>query len=167
MAGFTQANIDIKELAKNLGMDVPTVYDAVVKSRRGGWMRVWGFVDKGNLAEVRLTASIRKKDGSGFDETFSNGHVAFFGSAYEKVKQLTIDEHRGTGIMVLDCDAKRKWDAAKQKEYINWYVYDIDVPDKQQPVQQQQAAQQPQQRQQTVRRPALAPVDDFDDELPF
>lgn len=125
--GFSCAAYNVKKIANNLNLDEGTVFDAMRRSRYGGYAKVWEFNDKGNFGNGRVSVAARKDSKDANSELvtqFQDGFVCFSGKAYDRIKSLTIPKE-GLSIVILSCDVRtvKKGD----KMYTNFYIFDFDV----------------------------------------
>ncbi len=90
--------------------------------KNGAYAKCWSFEQTSpKVTKVRL--SVSRKTDSGYESDFS-GFVSFIGSANDKVKKLW----EGARIRLDECDVSTRYDKAKNKEYINYKVFDFSIP---------------------------------------
>lgn len=100
----------------------------------GGYARIWGVEDKGNYSTAELSTSKKKEDGS-YETDFQNKFVRLVGTAHQIARGLTTP----CNIQIKNCDVTRWWSKEKEKEYINFVIFDFDVMDTGQPAKSTQA----------------------------
>ena len=162
--GFSSAAYNVKKVAQNLGLDEGTVFDAMRRSRYGGYAKLWEFQDKGNFGSGRVSVASRKdpKDAnSEFVTQFQDGFVTFSGKAYERVKNLTIPQE-GLSIVILNCDVRTS--QTNGRWYTNYYIFDFDVyePSRNGGTSSGRASSAP-----ARKAPPQPPIIEDDDSLPF
>lgn len=114
----------------------------------GGFARVWKVEDKGKYSVVQLSTSNRKEDGS-YETDFQNNFVRFVGKAHTMAQGITDP----VNIQIKNCDVTRYWSKEKEKEYINFVVFDFDFWEA---------------NKKSGPKPKLDPIsEDVDDEMPF
>lgn len=120
----------------------------------GGYARVWQVEDKGKYSVVQLSTSNKKQDGT-YETDFQNNFVRFVGKAHTMAQGITDP----VSIQIKNCDVTRYWSKEKEKEYINFVVFDFDFMDG------------PAKKSTTKKaspETSFDPIDeDIDDEMPF
>lgn len=94
--------------------------------RQNGFCSVWSTeVSKsGNTTRVRLSSSRKNKMTDQYEQDFS-GFCTFIGKAHEMAKNLQPKDR----IKILECDVGTSYDKEKQKEYVNYKVFDFEMAD--------------------------------------
>ena len=94
--------------------------------RQNGFCSVWSTeVSKsGNTTRVRLSSSRKNKMTDQYEQDFS-GFCTFIGKAHEMAKNLKPKDR----IKILECDVGTSYDKEKQKEYVNYKVFDFEMAD--------------------------------------
>lgn len=118
----------------------------------GAYCSVWSVEPgKGNFSKVRLSISRKNKDGQ-FEQDFS-GYCTFIAQAHAKASSLKERDR----IKLGDIDVSTTYDKEKQKEYVNFKVFNFEM------------ANFPNDNAQPAAPVAAdTPVDgDADDEIPF
>lgn len=125
----------------------------------GGYARIWKVEDKGKYCDVQLSTSKKNKDG-GYDTDFQNNFVRFVGRAYEMAKGIT----DACNIQIKSCEVTRFWSKQKEKEYINFTVFDFDFTDGNSGGSRPAPAKA---KTPTGNEPFMSTPDDADEEMPF
>lgn len=160
--GFSSANIYVKGLANDLGIDENKLSALIAKNRSGGFARIWNVTDRGNFSTVELSTSVKKTDESGkvhYDTDMANKFVTFSGQAHEALKGVEIPEN-GLTVRLLSTSVKTPYNAEKKVSYTNFHVYAIDFYDGNGGAAPAKPVRKP-----ATKKPDIA-VDD-DDDLPF
>ena len=89
----------------------------------GGYATIWKVEDKGKYSSVQLSTSRKKEDGS-YETDFSS-YVNFVGAAHTMAQGIT----QMTRIQIKNADVTKRYDKAKDKEYVNFAVFDFDILD--------------------------------------
>ncbi len=92
--------------------------------RQGGCMSVWSTEESksGNTTKVRLSSSRKNKTTNEYEQDFS-GFCTFIGKAHNMAKNLRPRDR----IKLLECDVGTNYDKVKQKEYVNYKVFDFEM----------------------------------------
>lgn len=92
--------------------------------RNGAFATVWSVEPgKGNFSKVRLSVSRKNKDGQ-YEQDFA-GFCTFIGQAHAKADRL----RKRDRIKLGEVDVSNPYDKEKQKEYINYKVFDFEMAD--------------------------------------
>lgn len=126
--GFSQVRYNTEKIAQELGISEDTLKNAMKNNAYGGFVRVWAIEDKGRFATGRVSASRKNQDTGEYDTNFQDGYVSFVGSAYNKIKNINIPE-KGVTIKIFSCDVTNKYVQEKQKLYVNYTIFDFEIPD--------------------------------------
>lgn len=119
----------------------------------GGYATVWSVQDKGKYSNVQLSTSRKNEDGT-YTTDFS-GFVSFVGKAHTMAQGIT-DMRR---IQIKNADVTKRYVKEKEKEYINFVVFDFDFMDG--PAKKSTAKK-------ASPETSFDPIDeDIDDEMPF
>lgn len=91
--------------------------------RQGGYCSVWSteLSKSGKTTIVRLSSS-RKNQSGEYEQDFS-GFCTFIGKAHEMAQKLQPKDR----IKILECDVGTSYDKEKEKEYINYKVFDFEM----------------------------------------
>lgn len=91
-----------------------------------GFCSVWSTEESksGNTTRVRLSSSRKNKMTDQYEQDFS-GFCTFIGKAHEMAKNLQPKDR----IKILECDVGTSYDKEKQKEYVNYKVFDFEMAD--------------------------------------
>ena len=117
---------------------------------QGNYATVWAVEDKGNYSLVELSTSAKNRDGK-YETDFSHKFVRFIGKAHEAASSLS----RKDRIKIGGCGVSNYYDKKKEREYMNFKVFDFEA------VETNGGGKKPQEKE--------APVSDAenDDDLPF
>ncbi len=92
--------------------------------RNGAFASVWSVEPgKGNFTKVRLSISRKNKDGQ-YEQDFA-GYCTFISQAHAKAARLKEKDR----IKLGDVDVSNLYDKEKQKEYVNFKVFDFEMAD--------------------------------------
>lgn len=92
--------------------------------RNGAFASVWSVEPgKGNFTKVRLSISRKNKDGQ-YEQDFA-GYCTFISQAHAKAARLKEKDR----IKLGDVDVSNSYDKDKQKEYVNFKVFDFEMAD--------------------------------------
>lgn len=92
--------------------------------RSGAFASVWSVEPgKGNFTKVRLSISRKNKDGQ-YEQDFA-GYCTFISQAHAKAARLKEKDR----IKLGDVDVSNSYDKDKQKEYVNFKVFDFEMAD--------------------------------------
>lgn len=90
--------------------------------RNGAFASVWSVEPgKGNFTKVRLSISRKNKDGQ-YEQDFA-GYCTFISQAHAKAARLKEKDR----IKLGDVDVSNSYDKGKQKEYVNFKVFDFEI----------------------------------------
>lgn len=90
--------------------------------RREAFATIWDVEPgKGNFTKVRLSVSRKNKDGE-YEQDFS-GFCTFIGTAHAKAAKLKKKDR----IKLGDVDVSTVYDAEKNREYVNYKVFDFEM----------------------------------------
>ncbi len=91
---------------------------------QGGYCHVWSVESgkTGKITKVRLSSSRKNKQTDEYEQDFS-GFCTFIGKANEKARGLKERDR----IKILECDVSTNYDREKQKEYVNYKVFDFEM----------------------------------------
>lgn len=90
--------------------------------RKGAYAKVWEVIRGSGNKPNQLRVSISRKDKNGqFTEDFA-GYVTLYGDAAKAADRI----RNGDRVRLGDVDVVRKYDKAKQKEYMNFNVYSFE-----------------------------------------
>ncbi len=94
--------------------------------RQNGFCSVWSTEESksGNTTRVRLSSSRKNKMTDQYEQDFS-GFCTLIGKAHEMAKNLQPKDR----IKILECDVGTSYDKEKQKEYVNYKVFDFEMAD--------------------------------------
>jgi len=157
---FCSANIYVKGLANDLGMNEKELSALIAKNRSGGFARIWAVTDRGEFSTVELSTSVKRVDESGkahYETDMNNKFVTLSGQAHEAIKGVEIPEN-GLTVRLLATGVKTPYDAEKKVGYTNFHVYALEIYNG------NGEAAKPT-RKPSTKKPDVA-VDD-DDDLPF
>ena len=90
----------------------------------GGYATIWAVEDHGKYSTAELSTSRKTQDGQ-YETDFANKFVRLVGPAHEMGKGIT----GMTRIQIRNCDVTRYWSAEKEKEYINFVIFEFDFLD--------------------------------------
>lgn len=96
--------------------------------RQGAYAKIWKVEDKGNYSVAQVSISRKNKDTGEYNVEFQDGFVRLVGNAHEAAKSLKIGDN-GASIQITSCDVTNKYDAEKQKSYINFTIFGFEIPD--------------------------------------
>ena len=92
--------------------------------RNNAFATVWSVEPgKGNFTKVRLSVRRKNKDGQ-YEQDFA-GFCTFIGQAHAKAARLKEKDR----IKLGDVDVSNSYDKEKQKEYVNFKVFDFEMAD--------------------------------------
>lgn len=92
--------------------------------RKGAYASVWSAEQgKGNFTKVRLSISRKNSEGQ-YEQEFA-GFCTFIGQAHAKAARLKERDRIALG----DVDVSTFYDKEKQREYINFKVFDFEMAD--------------------------------------
>lgn len=91
---------------------------------QGNYATVWSVEDKGNYSIVELSTSAKNRDGD-YETDFSHKFVRFIGKAHEAASSL----QRKDRIKLGGCGVTNFYDKKKDREYVNFKVFDFETPD--------------------------------------
>lgn len=93
--------------------------------RTNGWATVWSAepTASGSATKVRLSTSKKNKDGV-YEQDFS-GFCLFVGQAHINASKLSEKDR----IKIGDCEVTTYFDKEKDKEYVNYKVYNFETSD--------------------------------------
>lgn len=89
--------------------------------RKDGYAKVWKTTVYEKYTVVELSTSKKNKQSGEYEVDFQHSFVKFIGQAHRDATSLT----RGSRIKLGDCDVTRKYSKEKQREYIDFIVYDF------------------------------------------
>ena len=89
--------------------------------RQGAYATVWEVQDKGNVSSVRISISKKDKNTGEYVNDFS-GFCTFIGRAHSKATNLKAKDR----IKILECDVSTFYSKEKQKEYVNYKIFDFE-----------------------------------------
>jgi len=94
--------------------------------RQNGFCSVWSTEPSktGKTTRVRLSSSRKNKLTDEWEQDFS-GFCTFIGEAHNKAQNLQPKDR----IKILECDVSTTYDKEKQKEYVNYKVFDFEMAD--------------------------------------
>lgn len=93
--------------------------------RKDAYAKVWEVTPgQGRFTKVRLSVSRKNKDTGEYVQDFS-GFSTFVGQAHAKAQQLRGNER----IRLGDVDVTTTYDRERQKEYVNYTVFDFELAD--------------------------------------
>ena len=95
---------------------------------KGRFARVWRVDDKGNYAVCQLSTSKKNKDTEQYEVDFQDGFVKFVADAHKKITSVDISD-KGIPIKISSCDVTNKFDKEKNKIYVNYTVFGIELSD--------------------------------------
>ena len=90
----------------------------------GGYATIWAVEDHGKYSTAELSTSRKTQDGQ-YETDFANKFVRLVGPAHEMGKGIT----GMTRIQIKNCDVTRYWSKEKEKEYINFAIFEFDILD--------------------------------------
>ena len=92
--------------------------------RIGSYMSVWSTEPSktGKTTRVRLSASRKNQAPGEYEQDFA-GFCTFIGKAHNKAQNLQQRDR----IKILECDVSNSYDKEKQKEYVNYKVFDFEM----------------------------------------
>lgn len=89
--------------------------------RNSSYATVWSVeAGSGNFTKVRLSVSKKNKDGA-YEQDFS-GFCMFIGTARAKAEKLREKDR----IVLKEVDVSTTYDKERNKEYVNYKVFDFD-----------------------------------------
>lgn len=92
--------------------------------RTNSYATVWSVEPgKGNFTKVRLSISRKNKEGQ-YEQDFA-GFCTFIGQAHAKAARLKEKDR----IRLGDVDVSNTYDKERQKEYVNFKVFDFEMAD--------------------------------------
>ena len=93
--------------------------------RPNAWATVWSIEPsaKGSSTKVRLSTSKKNKDGD-YEQDFS-GFCLFVGNAHTNAAKLSEKDR----IKIGECEVTTFFDKEKNKEYVNFKVYNFETSD--------------------------------------
>lgn len=94
--------------------------------RQNGFCSVWSVEPSktGKTTRVRLSSSRKNKMTDEWEQDFS-GFCTFIGKAHDMAQSLKPKDR----IKVLECDVGTTYDKEKEKEYVNFKVFDFEMAD--------------------------------------
>ncbi len=94
--------------------------------RQNGFCSVWSTEPSksGSTTRVRLSSSRKNKATGEYEQDFS-GFCTFIGKAHDMAQNLRPKDR----IKILECDVGTTYDKEKQKEYVNYKVFDFEMAD--------------------------------------
>lgn len=94
--------------------------------RQGGFCSVWSTEPSksGKTTRVRLSSSRKNQSSGEYEQDFS-GFCTFIGKAHDMAQSLQPKDR----IKILECDVGTTYDKEKQKEYVNYKVFDFEMAD--------------------------------------
>ncbi len=94
--------------------------------RQNGFCSVWSTEPSksGSTTRVRLSSSRKNKVTGEYEQDFS-GFCTFIGRAHDMAQNLRPKDR----IKILECDVGTTYDKEKQKEYVNYKVFDFEMAD--------------------------------------
>ena len=96
--------------------------------RQGAYAKIWSIKDEGNYSVAQISVSKKNKDSDGYTTEFQDGYVRLVGTAHETAKSLQVPNN-GVSIQISSCDVTNKYDAEKEKTYVNYVIFGFDVSD--------------------------------------
>ena len=95
------------------------------------YVTIWKFKDtlvdiKNKMAIVKCSTSMKNKDGN-YEIDFSD-KVVFIGKAFEKIKELELNEK--DRLKLLEVGVKNRYDVEKKIMYVNYYCFDFEPVDR-------------------------------------
>lgn len=91
--------------------------------RQGNYAKVWGTTIYEKYTTVELSTSKKNKQSGEYEVDFQNNYVKFIGQAHRDAVGLK----RGDKIKIGECEVTRKYNKEKQREYIDFIVYDFSL----------------------------------------
>ena len=94
--------------------------------RQNGFCSVWSIEPSktGKTTRVRLSSSRKNRATGEYEQDFS-GFCTFIGKAHDMAQKLQPKDR----IKILECDVGTDYDKEKQKEYVNYKVFDFEMAD--------------------------------------
>lgn len=94
--------------------------------RQNGFCSVWSTEQSktGKTTRVRLSSSRKNQMTGEYEQDFS-GFCTFIGKAHDMAQNLQPKDR----IKILECDVSTTYDKEKQKEYVNYKVFDFEMAD--------------------------------------
>lgn len=89
--------------------------------RDGAYCKLWKLDTSGKYPQGQISISRKDKDTGEYVDDFS-GFVSFIGEAATAVKKIPASGR----FKIKGCDVSRVWNKEKQREYINFRVYDLE-----------------------------------------
>ena len=105
--------------------------------RQGAYARVFTYDAGEKYGTANVSVSRKNKTTNEYEVEFQDGYVRFVGEAHNKAVALGLPTKenynnktdKGVSIKINSCDVTNKYDVEKKKLYINYVVFDFDVPD--------------------------------------
>lgn len=96
----------------------------------GRYAKVWKIEDKGNYAVCNLSVGRRDSETKVYVNDFKDGYVSFVGSAYNKIKGMTVEDKKGITVIIKSCDVSNIYTSPEGKVSFkaHYTVFDIDFP---------------------------------------
>lgn len=120
----------------------------------GGYARIWSVTDQGKYSTAEVSTSKKKEDGT-YETDFQNKYVRLVGPAHEMAKGIT----EPVTVQIKNCDVTRYWSKEKEKEYINFIIFEFDFPKETFP---KKAAKKV-----TAKEPFMEIPDEAEEEMPW
>lgn len=89
--------------------------------RTGAFATVWSIEEKGKVTKVRVSTSRKNRDTGEYEQDFS-GFCAFVANAKAKAAKLRERDR----IKLGDVDVTTTYDKERNKEYVNYTVFDFE-----------------------------------------
>lgn len=89
--------------------------------RDGAYCKLWKLDNSGKFPQGQISISRKDKDSGEYVDDFS-GFVSFIGAAADAIKKIPT----GGRFKIKGCDVSRVWNKEKQREYINFRIYDVE-----------------------------------------
>lgn len=89
--------------------------------RDGAFCKLWKLDTSGKYPTGQISISRKDKDTGEYVDDFS-GYVTFIGDAANAVKKLPAQAR----FKIKGCDVSRIWSKEKQREFINFRVFDLE-----------------------------------------
>jgi hypothetical protein len=89
--------------------------------RDGAFCKLWKLDTTGKYPQGQISISRKDKDSGEYVDDFS-GYVSFIGDAATAIKKIPAQGR----FKIKGCDVSRVWNKEKQREFINFRVFDLE-----------------------------------------
>lgn len=89
--------------------------------RDGAFCKLWKLDTDGKYPQGQISISRKDKESGEYVDDFS-GYVSFIGDAATAIKKIPMQGR----FKIKGCDVSRVWNKEKQREFINFRVFDLE-----------------------------------------